>query len=49
MNKYKNEKGKLPKRYTAGLSKKDKEKQIQSIRKGTIRPKLKSFKSKTNP
>lgn len=46
MKKYKNEKGKLPKRYTAGLSKKDKEKQIQSIRKGTIRPKLKSFKEK---
>ena len=41
MKKSGNKKGKIPSRYTAGLNKKDKEKQIQSIRKGTIRPKLK--------
>ena len=39
---------KIPKQYTAGLSKKDKEKQIQSIRRQTIRPKLKSAKTKTS-
>ena len=37
---------KIPKKYTAGLSKADKKKQIKSIKEGTKRPKLKSFKSK---
>lgn len=46
MKKNGNKKGKIPSKYTAGLNKKDKEKQIQSIRKGTIRPKLKSATEK---
>ena len=41
MKKSGNIKGKIPSKYTKGLSKKDKEKQIQSIR-----PKLKSAKVK---
>ena len=32
----------LPKKYVKGLSKEDKKKQVESIRKGTDRPKLKS-------
>ena len=48
---------KIPKRYTAKLSRKDKKKQLRSLRKSKrdynrgkyyIRPKLKSFKSKTS-
>jgi hypothetical protein len=42
-----NKKGKIPKKYIPkSLSKKDRQKQIKSIRQGTKRPKLKSFKSK---
>jgi transposase len=37
---------KIPNTYVKGLSKKDKKKQIKSIKKQTTRPKLKSFKGK---
>ena len=36
----------LPKQYVAGLSKADKAKQVKSIKEGTIRPKVESFKSR---
>jgi hypothetical protein len=37
---------KIPSKYTEGLSKEDKKKQIKSIKEQTIRPKLKSAKSR---
>ena len=43
-------KRKLPKKYVPeSLSEADKKKQEESIKKGTMRPKLKSFKSKRSP
>lgn len=41
-----NKQRKIPKKYTEGLSKEDKKKQIKSIKEQTIRPKLKSAKSR---
>tara|TARA_R110002050_G_scaffold297458_2_gene458961 strand:- start:2573 stop:2983 length:411 start_codon:yes stop_codon:yes gene_type:complete len=44
-----NAKKRIPKTYIKGLSKKDKEKQLDSIFKGEKRPKLDSAKSKRSP
>ena len=40
------DKRKIPSKYTKGLSKEDKKKQIKSIKEKTIRPQLKSAKSR---